>query len=500
MDQTQERKQTDADHERATNHGRLSGNLGVFDLTMTVLAASAPLSVIAALVPVAMAVGNGSGLVSSFLIAGAVLLLFAVGFVTMARLISAKGEGAGAFYIYLTKGLGRSHGLGGAFLAIFSYTLLQTGTFGMIGQSSVEFLSGRLGLPAFPWWAATAAFWLLVATLGYRRIDLSAKVLGITMLGEIAVVAMLDLAVLFEGSPQGGLDFAPYSLSNAVSGNAPIGVMLAAASFLGFEATAIYSEEVRSPQKTIPRATFISIILIAVFYSISTFFLVNAFGVDSAEQMAREAPTQMLPSAMETYIGRVSVDIMYVLLITSLFAAVLSFHNTLARYFFNFGCDGVLPAAFGQPHARHGSPARGSLLQSAMVLAVIAPVVILGGDPVLQLYAWGVGVGALGMLLLFAVASFAILRYLNRPEIQGTFWRHRAAPFLGLVGLTLIAGYAMKNFDLFVDTSPALAAIFLASIFASYALGLWLAQRWRRTRPEWYEVIVTAATESPGKA
>ena len=54
-------------------HGKLSGNMGVFDLTMTVLAASAPLSVMAAFAPVSMAVGNGVGLVLSFLIAGAAL-------------------------------------------------------------------------------------------------------------------------------------------------------------------------------------------------------------------------------------------------------------------------------------------------------------------------------------------------------------------------------------------------------------------------------------------
>ena len=190
-------------------HGKLSGNMGVFDLTMTVLAASAPLSVMAAFAPVSMAVGNGVGLVSSFLIAGGALLLFAFGFMAMARSIANKGEGAGAFYIYLTKGLGRQFGLGGAFLAIFAYTLLQTGTFGMVGVSIVQYLHARLGVPAFPWWIATAAAWVAVGALGYRRIDLSARVLGLAMLGEIGIVALLDAAVLWRGGPSGGLDFTP---------------------------------------------------------------------------------------------------------------------------------------------------------------------------------------------------------------------------------------------------------------------------------------------------
>ena len=484
----------EADAHRAEAHGKLSGNLGVFELTMTVLAASAPLSVMAAFAPVSMAVGNGAGMVNSYLIAGVVLLVFAFGFVAMARSIAAKGEGAGAFYIYLTKGLGRQYGLGGAFLAVFAYTLLQTGTFAMMGVSLVEYLHGRLGFPNFPWWAATAVCWLAVGALGYRRIDLSAKVLGIAMVCEIAIVLVLNFAVLFKGSPTGGLDFHPYSMSALFSGNAAIGIMMAAASFLGFEATVIYSEEVREPNKTIPRATFISVILIALFYSISTFFLVNAYGVEQAEIKMRADPTGMFPDALAAYVGEVSVDVMYILLITSLFAAVLSFHNAIARYFFNFGCDGVLPAAFGKTHPRHGSPALGSLLQSATVLVVVAPFVFFKGDPVRELYAWGVGVGAMGMLLLFAVASLAVIRYLSRPENKGNVWSHRVAPVFGLIGLTFIAGYATLNFELLVDASPVLAAFFLVSIVATFLGGILLALRWRKTRPGWYDEIVTAAT------
>lgn len=485
----------DADARRARAHGKLKGDLGVFDLTMTVLAASAPLSVMAAFAPVSMAVGNGIGMVSSYLIAGVVLLVFAVGFIAMARSIAAKGEGAGAFYIYLTKGLGRHIGLGGAFLAVLSYTLLQTGTFGMIGVSLVDYLHGRLGLPAFPWWAAAAVCWLAVGALGYRRIDLSAKVLGLAMLGEIAVVAVLDLAVLFKGSPTGGLDFTPYSLSALFSGNPGIGIMMGVGAFLGFEATAIYSEEVSNPDKTIPRATFLSIVMIALLYSVSSFFLINAYGVDAAAAKIKADPTGMFPDALAAYVGQVSVDAMYVLLISSLFAAVLSFHNAIARYFFNFGCDGVLPTAFGHTHPRHGSPALGSLLQSATVVAVIAPVAVLGGDPVLQLYAWGVGLGAMGMLILFATASLAIIRYLGRPENAGNVWSHRVAPVGGLIGLSLIAGYAMMNFELFVDASPILAGLFLFSLAATFAGGVLLALHWRRTRPGWYNDIVTASSD-----
>ncbi|MGV8953239.1 MAG: APC family permease [Cypionkella sp.] len=468
---------------------RLKGTLGIFDLTMTVLAASAPLSVMAAFVPVSMAVGNGIGMVQSFLIAGGVLILFAFGFLAMSRRIAAEGGGAGAFYAYVARGLGRPAGLGGAFLAILAYTLLQTATYGMLGQSIVEFCQGRLGLPGFAWWQAALVCWIGVGALGYRRIDLSAKVLGIAMLGEIAVVAALDLAVVFKGGAAGGFTAAPLLPSALMSGNAAIGIMFATATFIGFEATAIYSEEVKDPRRTIPRATFLSLALITLFYSVSTYLLISAYGADAAISEANANPTTMYPSALALYVGQMAVDVMYVLLITSLFAAILSFHNAIARYFFSFGVDGVLPARFGRTHTKHGSPAAGSLLQSATAVLVVAPFALLGRDPVLELYAWGAGVGTMAMLLLMAIASISILVYLNRSPGPETLWSRRVAPVMGLVGLAAITVYASLNFEMLVGASPTLATAFLVAIYAIFVGGVLLALRWRRTRPDCYARI-----------
>ena len=49
---------------------------------------------------------------------------------------------------------------------------------------------------------------------------------------------------------------------------------------------------------------------------------------------------------------------------TSLFAALLSFHNVLARYYFALGNSGALPAACGRSHPRHTSPHIASLTQT----------------------------------------------------------------------------------------------------------------------------------------
>ena len=347
----------------------------------------------------------------------------------------------------------------------------------------------RFGITSVTWWQYSLILWIVVGTLGYRRLDLSAKVLGVAMIGEIAMVSLIDGAVLFKGPPQGQFSFEPFTPSALLSGNPGIGIMFAVATFIGFEATAIYSEEVRDTKRTIPRATFASIAIIALLYSFSTFCLINAFGPEAAMAQVNEDPTAMFPNALRAYVNSWSVDVMYLLLITSLFAAILSFHNALARYYYSFGIDGVLPSQFGETHERHGSPAKASLLQSAVSFAVVAPFAILNRDAVLELYTWGCGIGTMAMLLLFALSSIAVLVYLDRHAKTERLWNRRIAPAIGFVMLAFIAGFATLNFNSFVEASGTLTIFFLGIVYLSFLTGVALALRWRKKRPDCYARI-----------
>ena len=68
-------------------------------------------------VPASLGFGNGIGVPASYVVVTAILTLFSVGFVAMARHITA----AGAFYGFISNGLGRVVGLGSGFLALLGY-------------------------------------------------------------------------------------------------------------------------------------------------------------------------------------------------------------------------------------------------------------------------------------------------------------------------------------------------------------------------------------------
>ncbi|NEE39383.1 APC family permease, partial [Streptomyces sp. SID7982] len=92
-----------------------------------------------------------------------------------------------------------------------------------------------------------------------------------------------------------------------------------------------------------------------------------------------------------------------ILFVTGMFAALLSFHNVVARYAFAMGREGLLPAGFGRTNRASGAPGTGSLLQSAVSVVIIAAFAFTDdnpvGDPtapVLRLFTWMGNVGALG--------------------------------------------------------------------------------------------------------
>ncbi|WP_309131220.1 hypothetical protein [Brevibacterium sp.] len=120
---------------------RLTGRLGTMGIVFMVVAAAAPLTVIGGNMPLGIGLGNGAGAPVGFLIAALILLLFSVGFVAMTPHV----RQAGAFFSYVTLGLGKRAGMGIAIVALVAYTAIQVGIYGYIGwaiDDTVSFYNG----------------------------------------------------------------------------------------------------------------------------------------------------------------------------------------------------------------------------------------------------------------------------------------------------------------------------------------------------------------------
>jgi amino acid transporter len=103
--------------------------------------------------------------------------------------------------------------------------------------------------------------------LSYFDISLTAKVLGLCLVLEILMLALMAFAVLLHGGGPQGMVVESINPLNAfrpaegvVGANAGIGLFFAFWSWVGFESSAMYGEESRNPKKIIPLATLLAVI------------------------------------------------------------------------------------------------------------------------------------------------------------------------------------------------------------------------------------------------
>ncbi len=453
--------------------------LGVGAVTFLVVSAAAPLTAVAGGVPLSMMLGNGAGIPGTFLVVTAILLLFSVGYVAMARHI----RNAGAFYAYTAQGLGGLMGGAAAMIAILAYNAMQIGVFGLFGAATAGLFAG-LGID-LPWWVWTFIGIAAVGILGYRRVDLSAKVLTVLVILEYLVVLVIDVAILAKGG-DGGLTTVSFTPSAILSGSPSIGILFCFAAFIGFEATTIYSEEARDPEKTVPRATYISVLIIGIFYMFTSWLMVNAAGADKLvpELQGLADPTTFLFGLAERYTGGWLPPLMNVLFVTSLFAGVLAFHNGVARYLYVAGRERLLPASLGVTHPVYHSPHVGSLIQTVIAVLVVALFAATGQDPVLALFSWLTNVGTLAVMTLMAFTAFAIVAFFNRnPGLETNPLVTKVIPVVtGLILVAVIIAIAANFGDLAGATG--MLAVFLPGLVVIFGvIGLALAASLKSGNP-----------------
>jgi amino acid transporter len=467
------------------------GALGLTDIVFFVVAAAAPLTVMAGIAPLAILFG-GIGAPAAYLAVGVLLCLFAAGFTAMTPYI----RNAGAFYSYIARGLGRPAGLGAALLAVFSYNALQIGTFGAFGFFAAGTANDLLGVD-LPWPVYALAGVAVVWFLGFRSIHLGAKVLAALLIAETAILVLLAGAVLVQGGASGlSLDsFAPSHVFTSQM-SAPLG--LAVAAFIGFEATAIYREEARDADRTVPRATYLAVGFLGLFYTFVVWIIVQAFGDDQAVGAAARNPAEMFFTAMTRYVGGWATDLQRVLIVTSLLASLLAFHNAITRYVYALSTERTLPAGLGRVHPRHGSPWIAGVAQSLLAAAVVAVFAAIGADPYNQFLLWVNTPGVVGILALETLAAFAVVAFFRRtPATNGeSRLRTLVAPAVAGVLLTVATGLVCTRLDLFTSAGPAVNWTLVALTPAVFLAGVVLAARIRRTRPDVYARLATTDVEA----
>lgn len=446
--------------------------IGTAGIVFFVVAAAAPLAATLGASPLVFG-STGVGGPGAYLVATIVLLLFAVGYATMSRYVTS----AGGFAAYISRGLGRPAGVAAAFVALVTYNCMLAGIFGQFGIFAHEILAEKLSID-LSWQLWVAIGLVAVGILGYRDVKISARVLGLFMIAEVLVLLIVDIFIVGDGGAE-GLSLVSFEPGNIFSGAVGVAFVFAFSCFVGFEATTIYGEEAREPRRTVPRATYVAILLIGVFYTVTMWAIAMGYGAGGVEEAAQGNPVAFVFALSDEYVGSTVTDVMNYLVITSLFAVVLAFHNTLARYLYSLGRAGILPEPVRRTRAGDGAPYVASVVQSCITIVIVGAFAIFDADPFLELFAWLVGLGTLGVLTLQAVACVAVIAFFRRTRADTNPWRTLIAPLLGCAGLIVAIYLVLDNFDVLTGATTGLVPLLplLIPLAAAFGVAVWWARR-----------------------
>ena len=441
-------------------------------------------------------IGYGVGLAAPliYVLIGLTLLLFAVGYVAMSRRI----RNAGSMYAYIAQGFGPSWGAGASFVALAAYFCSIITLLGFFGFAAHGLLVTLFDLDV-PWFFLCLIAIVACVALGRSNLELGAKVLGLLLIAELGILLVLAVAVIFTGGAE-GITVQSWNPVGLFGSGLGVSLAFGYASYIGFEQTAIYSEEAKDPKKSVKRATIGAVIFTSAFYALLTWVMVLAYGKSESLQFALNNPDAMVLGAAEDYLGSGVVLVMEILVVTGSFAAILAFHNAISRYFFSLGREKVLPRGLGYVREVAQSPHRGSLTVGAVNIALLAILFAMGADPYLDIFTWGAAASTVGFVFLQTVCSAAIVRYFRTHGAEGeSRWTTTIAPALATLVLGAGVILIVSQFGSLVGGDAGYAPLIVSAVYlVAGTFGFIVAERMKRKRRGEWSNIGTGRVEVVG--
>lgn len=444
--------------------GLRAGTINSRHLVFFVIAAAAPLTILAGFAPPGLMTA-GAALPVGYIIPGIVYLLFAVGFTAMSRHI----RGAGAFYAYITEGLGQIVGAGASVVAYVGYLGGQIGFVVACGIFTSSTLDSLFGI-SVPIYACALTVAVLVAVVGYRRVDVGAKVLAVLMALELGVLAVFCVAVLVKGGHE-GLSFGSFSPSTFLTAGLASVFVLTFTSFVGFEQTAIYSEEVVDSKRTVARATYTAVTVLAVVYAFCAWVIVQAVGPSRMVDFLGGDPSELIFDLNSEFAGEMMTDVMHLLIVTSFFAGCLALHNACSRYLLAMGRARILPVSMAKVSPSTGTPSVAGIVQGVLVFAAIAGFAFSPADPYTQVVLWTNTPTIIAVLALQILTSIAVLRFFSRDARGEGLWQRFIAPSLATAALLGALVFLQSNLNTLTGLTTAQNLWFAVPLIVAFVVG-----------------------------
>ncbi|MGV9808852.1 APC family permease [Micromonospora chersina] len=379
----------------------LARRLGVPDAVVIGLGSMLGAGVFVVFAPAAAAAG-GAGLLVALALAGFIAFCNA----TSSARLAARYPESGGTYVY---GRERLHPFAG-FLAGWGFVIGKTASCAAMALTIGAYL-----------WPGRARLVAVLAVLAVTAVNLRG-------IGKTAAATRVLVGVVLTVLAVVAVTGAPHVAPDRLAGFADTGVrgVLTAAgllffAFAGYARIATLGEEVRDPERTVPRAVPLALGVVLAIYLVLAVVAVGVLGAqrlaDSTAPLAEVVTVAGLPGLAWLVRAGATVAVTGVLL--SLLAGVGRTTLAMAR-------RRDLPAALAAVHPRRRVPHRAELAVAAVVIVVVSLVDVRGA----------IGFSSCTVLVYYAIANASALT-LGRDPARKLPVQLLAA--LGLVGCLLLA-------------------------------------------------------------
>lgn len=384
----------------------------------------------------------GSGLLVGLAIAAVIAFCNAVASAQLA----AAYPSSGGTYLYGRERLGEWWG----FMAGWGFVIGKTASCAAMAMTFASYaISG-------PWWVqrliAVAAV-VALTSLNYRGVTKTAIMTRVLVSLTLTSLATVVVAIIVFGKVE------PRNLDGwfRTGDNGIYGVLQAAGllffAFAGYARIATMGEEVRDPERTIPRA-----IPIALFITIAVYVLIGVSILLAAGPERLGSSTAPLVAAIEAAgVGRIGIVVRIGGMLASV-GALLALIAGIGRTALAMARNHDLPPWLAAVHPRYRVPYRAEI-----ALAVVVSGLVLVAD-----LRGAIGFSSFGVLIYYSIANASAF---TQPDHQRRW--PRGLNVLGLLGCLVL-----------VATLPVESIVAGLSMFAIGLIGRLITMRMRRTSHE----------------
>ncbi len=261
---------------------------------------------------------------------------------------------------------------------------------------------------------------------------------------KFSALFLFIIVGIFFIKPENWSNFAPFGLGKIYGGQSGIfaGASVMFFAFLGFESISMTVDEVKDPQKTIPKGIALSLMIVTVLYIIVTMILTGIVHYTKLN----------VPDAVSFALRSIGIgwaaNYVSIVAVLTLITVCISMTFALARIVYSISRDGLLPRSLSKITKKSFVP------KNATILVCILAMVCAGLVPLASLAEF-VNICTLAYLIIMSIAIIILRKDMGNPK-KGEF-KTPFVPFLPILAiiicLSFMSQYMKVTWIAFITTT-----------------------------------------------